>query len=857
MPRQSPAAKTSARTAGGLDEYVRRRDFARTPEPAPRPPKARKDQRSGCFVVQKHDARRLHFDLRLEIDGVLKSWAVTRGPSLDPADKRLAVQTEDHPMDYATFEGTIPAGEYGGGTMMLWDRGTWTYEGDGSPAEAVKRGKLPLRLDGERLKGGWTLVRMGGKAAKEKRDNWLLIKADDDTARPGEGDALIVAEDTSCASGRSMDAIAAGQGAENADDGAPIPDDLAPQLCSRADQPPEGEDWIHEIKFDGYRILVVVEDGAARVLTRSGLDWTDRFPSIAEACAGLPVRSAVLDGEAVVTDSAGLSSFALLQEAIGRFGNRRGDIGQVRGALFDLLFLNGTDLRPRPLIERKETLRGLLEDQPQEGVLFYSDHIDEAGGPAVLRNACGMALEGIISKRRDRPYIAGRGKDWVKSKCVERQEFVIGGFTPPSHGGPGIGAVVLGVYEDGRLIYCGKVGTGFTEASGKAVRAALEKRRRERSPFAGFGRKEAGRDAVFVEPDLICEIEFLSWSRDGMVRQGSFQGLREDKDPREIGREAPGAKAVKGPKRGKGRAAVTSQDDDVVAGVRLSNPDKVLYADMGLTKRGLAEFVAEVGERLLREVTDRPVSLVRCPDGPGKSCFYQRHAFKGLPEDVEDVDLGGTKGKTLVVRSLRGLVGLVQLGVLELHPWGARADKPDRPDRLILDLDPDEGLDFARVKAAALEVRERLDDAGLRSFLKVTGGKGLHVVVPLARRHDWATVKEFGRALAGDMEADAPGSYVATMSKAKRKGRIFIDFFRNDRGSTAIAAWSPRARAGAPVAVPLPWEDLPSLSRADLFTVESLRRRLGGGADDDPWAEMDSMTQSLTAKARRAVGMKT
>ncbi len=829
--------------AGGLEEYSRRRDFSRTPEPKPGTARKSGKAKGGRFVVQKHDARRLHFDLRLEMDGVLKSWAVTRGPSLDPADKRLAVHTEDHPLDYATFEGTIPAGAYGGGTMMLWDRGTWIYEGQGAPADGHAAGKIALRLEGERLKGAWTLVRMGGKAAREKRQNWLLIKADDATARPGEGDALVGEADTSCATGRTMDAIATGAPADEPD---PMPTDIAPQLCSRADQPPDGPDWLHEIKFDGYRVMIVVENRTARVLTRNGLDWTDRFPPIAEAAARLPVDTAVLDGEAVVLDAAGLSSFALLQEAIGRFGNRRGAAGEVRCALFDLLHHDGRDLRDLPLIERKQALRDLL---PDDGPLFYSDHIDGAGGADVLRNACGMALEGIISKRRDRPYVSGRGKDWVKSKCVERQEFVIGGFTPPSTKGPGIGAVLLGVYEDGGLVYCGKVGTGFTEASGKAVREALEARRQEASPFAGFGRKEAGRDAVFVAPEVVCEVEFLTWSRENLVRQGLFQGLREDKDPHDIRREALGAKKVKG-------APKSVPDDDTIAGVRLSSPDKVLYPEMGLSKRGLAEFVAEIGDRLLREVADRPVSLVRCPDGPGKSCFYQRHGFKGLPDDVDDIDLGGSKGRTLVVRSVRGLVGLVQLGVLELHPWGARIDRPDRPDRLILDLDPDEGLDFARVKAAAVDVRARLEDAGLRSFLKVTGGKGLHVVVPLSRRQDWAEVKAFGRALAEAMEADAPGSYVASMSKARRKGRIFIDFFRNDRGSTAIAAWSPRARAGAPVAVPIPWEDLPGLAAPDRFTVDSLRRRLAGGSAEDPWADMAEVNQSLTVRARKSVGLK-
>lgn len=838
--------------AGSLQDYERKRDFARTTEPRPARPTAG-PAGQGVFVVQKHAARRLHYDLRLELDGVLKSWAVTRGPSLDPADKRLAVHTEDHPMKYRDFEGTIPRGAYGGGTMMVWDQGTWRFTGKGDPAEAYAKGRLEFELDGTRLRGAWKLVRMGGKAAREGKDNWLLIKSHDDAARPGDGDVLVVEETTSARSGRTMDEIggaaeapakkpAAPKKAKKTAGSAAVPPagDLAPQLCSLAPAPPQGEGWLHEIKFDGYRVLVRLEDGVARVLTRNGKDWTDRFAALARAVEALPTEAAVLDGEVVVLDEAGLSSFALLQQALSD-----DDQGAMALYAFDLLHLDGEDLRRLPLVERKQRLRALLPEDG--GMLRYSDHIDGAGGEEVLTNACSMALEGIVSKRRDAPYTSGRGKAWVKSKCVERQEFVIGGYVPPSKKGPGIGALALGTYEDGALTYAGKVGTGYTAKVSAELRVMLDGRVRKSSPFADLPAPEQ-KGMVFVRPDMVCEVEFLSWSRDGLIRQGSFQGLREDKDPRDIRRESAG-KLIKGRSR-----AVPASAPDTIAGVTLSNPDKVLYPDMGLTKRGLAVFVESVGDRLLRELADRPLSLVRCPDGPGGQCFFQRHAFKGLPEGVESLEIGGAKGSTLVVRDLHGLIGLVQLGVLEFHPWGCRIDDSERPDRMIFDMDPDEGLPFAAVREAAWECRQRLLDAGLESFVKVTGGKGLHVVVPLSRRQDWPQVKAFARAVAEGMAADAPSRYVATMTKAKRKGKVFVDFFRNDRSATAVAAWSTRARAGAPVAVPVAWEELDRLERADRFTVESLPRRLAR-VEADPWEDMGRVRQSLTKKAMKSVGL--
>lgn len=896
MPRNGsrPLPAPEMRAVDALADYVAKRDFSKTREPPAGKPRKRKKDDPPIFVVQKHAATRLHWDFRLEMNGVLASWAVTKGPSLDPADKRLAVHTEDHPMDYAGFEGIIPKGEYGGGTVMLWDGGTWDLLEGEDPVAQVQKGKLDFVLHGQRMCGRWALVRMGGRKASDKgKDNWLLIKKKDDAARPGEGEALVSVHMTSAVTDRSMDEIAREEreapavpaektkprpkpapGRQRktraADTAAALPAFVAPQLATREPRPPGGGAWIHEIKFDGYRMIGRLADGKASLLTRNGKDWTSRFKALADALAALPADSLMVDGEIVVLDDDGATDFGLLQEAI---GDRKTDA--IVFELFDCLFLDGDDLRDRPLVERKDRLRSLLEEaaQPDAPLLRYSDHIDGAG-PRVWEKACSMRLEGVVSKKRDAPYRSGRGKDWIKSKCIERQEFVIGGFTEPAKGGPGIGALAVGYHDaHGALTYAGKVGTGYTEAVGKRLRAALEKKTRKTSPFTGGGAAKE-RDIRWVSPDLVAEIEYAAWTREGILRHAAFKGLRDDKDAREVVLEPPaetpedvafaetedtaappdGAAPAPPPRQpqAKGR-----EDPLSFRGVRITSPERVVYPSQGLTKGQLAAYMDLVAEHMMPFVANRPLGLVRCPEGRGETCFFQRHPGMGLakPVTATPVEEKGKRRNHVMITDEAGLIGLAQSGVMEIHPWGARADDLAHPDVMILDLDPDPDLAFDTVKAAARDVRERLAALGLESFVKTTGGKGLHVVVPLLqRRNDWAEVKGFSHELAKRMAADAPDTYVAVMTKAKRKGRIYLDYLRNGHGSTAIAPYSTRAREGAPVAAPVTWQELSRLPSGARWTVETLPARLAR-LKSDPWEGYWDVRQSLTRKALKAVGL--
>jgi len=852
----------AARAAGKLAAYRAKRDFGKTPEPAGGA-RAAASPDGLSFVVQKHAARRLHYDFRLELDGVHKSWAVARGPSLDPADRRLAVQTEDHPLEYGGFEGVIPKGEYGGGVVMLWDRGVWEPEGDAR--KGFKKGHLKFTLRGERMKGAWHLVRMP-RREREKRDNWLLIKSLDDEARPGEGDALLDAAESSVATGRKMEAIAVAKdrvwsssgGGEIAPDPprqapkpkparrtggrrAKLPDFVPPALAKRVESAPSGPDWLHEIKFDGYRALARIEDGAVRLLTRTGLDWSHRFRSLARALARLPVERALIDGEVVVMGANGASRFSDLQEALSE-----GRDDRLQYYAFDLLHLDGEDLTPAPLERRKARLEPLIAALG-EGPIHYSAHF-EADGPEVLSSACRLALEGVVSKKRAAPYRSGRGGEWLKAKCIERQEFVIGGFTKPSDGGSGLGALALGYWRDRDLVYAGRVGTGFTEKSARALRARLETLKRPEPPFAAMPRVQA-KGVLWVEPELVAEVEFLNWTADGALRHASFQGLREDRDPATVTAERIGP--VEKQRRGDvGGAEAT------VAGVKLSHPDRVLYADMGIAKLGLAQYYAEVADWLLPHVVGRPLSLVRCPSGAGAQCFYQKHTKPGMPKAIRAIMVPEDDGEQpyVAIDDVEGLVSLVQFGALELHPWGSREGRLEQPDRLVFDLDPDPSVPWPRVMESIVEVRERLERLGLRSFLKTTGGKGLHAVAPIQPKHDWEVVKAFCKAFAEAMAADSPKSYTTKIAKKQRVGRILIDYLRNQRGATAVAPYSSRARPGATVATPLAWEELGPDLRAELFTVETLPRRLSA-LRADPWEDLGKVRQSLTAKALRGLGV--
>ncbi|MCG6156687.1 DNA ligase D [Rubinisphaera margarita] len=850
----------SSAIAMTLEKYRQKRKFDRTPEP-----EGEQGSRSGAsFVVQMHRARRLHYDFRLEIDGTLKSWAVPKGPSLDPSERRLAVHVEDHPLSYADFEGIIPQGNYGAGTVIIWDRGEW--EADSDLTADYRKGKLKFRLHGEKLQGGWTLVRMRSKG--ESADNWLLIKEKDEEARSLDEYDVTTESTESVQSGRTLDEVQAGtkprtsarkskrtQKSAPSTPGESVPEKVDPQLATLSPNAPEGDDWFHEIKFDGYRLLAFLNRGGVRLLTRNQNDWTARFPELAESIAKLDAESAVLDGEVVAVDKNGVSSFQQLQNAF-----RRKATGKLVYQAFDVLFLNGSDLRKNPLEARKKVLADLMTSA-DAARLQYSDH-QIGSGPAFFKECCKLGLEGIISKRRDRPYRSGRGTDWLKTKCLFREEFVIGGFTPPSGSRQGLGALLLGYYSpDGELIYAGRVGTGFSDAVLRDLTKRLTARKIKANPFAT---KPEGTDrqTTWVRPDVVAQVEFSNWTGDNRLRHPSFQGLREDKPATSIVRQQNGngppteKKTVKKSPTPKSTPAAEmslfEEQLGELADVRITSPNKILFKDPGITKLDLICYYVDIADWILPHLIDRPLSLVRCPSGASGKCFFQKHAAAGTPDELKRIPIQEKDGVEdyLMVNDLQGLAAVVQMGVLEMHPWGSRADRLEQPDRVIFDLDPDEAVSWPRVVEAALELRTFLEELELTSFVKTTGGKGLHVVVPMTRRQDWDEVKTFSQRVAEEMVSASPDAYTATMSKKARTGKIYIDYQRNGRGATAIAAYSTRARAGAPVATPLTWDELPDIESSQAFTISNIRERLRS-LNEDPWAELDTIRQSITKPIRK------
>ena len=856
----------------GLKTYRKKRDFKRTPEPEGRVHAAGKRR---LYVIQKHAATRLHYDLRLEEGGVLKSWAVPKGPSLDPHEKRLAVQVEDHPLEYGGFEGVIPKGEYGGGKVQLWDRGHWVPEGDA--AAGLRTGKLKFHLEGQKLHGMWNLVRMHGRAKDNGKPNWLLIKEKEDDAAPQPERDIVQERPESILSGRRIEDMEASeesvwhskrggvslspspgidvskiQGARRIR----LPEIMPFQLATLTDQSPVGDEWLHEIKLDGFRMQCRIEKGKARLLTRTGQDWTHRFRDVAHAAAYLPVQTALLDGELVALQPDGRSSFQLLQGAMSE-----GTEATVAYYGFDLLHLDGYDMSQAPLETRKDVLKRVLQAMSGDGALRYSDHV-VGGGPAFYEAACRLGLEGMIAKLRAAPYRAGRGGDWLKVKCLLRQEFVIGGYTDPSGSRTGFGALLLGVYEDDRFVYAGRVGTGFNTGLLKTLGTRLKRLQRTESPFHT---RVPGplRDVHWVRPELVAEIAFTEWTSDGVLRHPSFQGLREDKVPIDVKREIPQPPPVPenekpAPKRsGKEKPSLRRGDEGAIAGIRLTHPDRVLYPEQGVTKLDLAHYYHTIADSILPHIMGRPVMLLRCPEGHGKACFHQKHKNAMVPDAVHAIEIKEDKGKSsqyLMVDDLPGLIALVQMGALELHVWGSRAGRLECPDRMVFDLDPDEGLPWLRVVEAAELVRDRLATIGLRSWVKTTGGKGLHVVVPLTGTQTWDEVKAFSQALAEHLVSEASDRYTSKMSKAGRKGKVFLDYLRNSRGATAVAAYSTRARPGATVSMPVGWDELGRLM-PDQFTVQSVPRRLKT-LKQDPWKEFWNVRQSITQSARRAVGLK-
>ena len=861
-----------------LSRYHKKRDFARTREPEGKVKKSAKGKGGGfSYLIQKHAATRLHYDFRLELDGVLKSWAVTKGPSLVPADKRLAVEVEDHPVDYGSFEGTIPMGQYGGGTVMLWDRGTWEPVGD--PHEGLKAGKLVFKLHGERLTGEWTLVRMHGRPSDMKRkdggrNNWLLIKHHDVIAHEGDHDALLSDNATSVVSGRSMEEIAEGtrewKGGKARQKDHPGPDEktlskakaadihslefIEPELATLADAMPAGPNWVHEVKFDGYRTQALVEAGHAKMLTRTGLDWTAKFTAVAADLAGLAVHSAILDGEIVALDANGASSFKTLQDELSH-----GHSESLQYYVFDLLSLDGEDLRGLPLLERKRRLKTLLQKGDAGTRVIYSEHF--AYESDVLEHVCGLAYEGVICKRGDARYSSGRNRNWLKVKCHKRQEFVIGGFTEPKGGGPkhfkekGIGALLLGYYAEEKLVYAGKVGTGFDTETSLDIRKLLDDRALKVMAFDEVP-ADGRRGTHWVEPNLVCEVEFSEWTADGRLRHPSFQGLREDKSASDIHRDQPVhvTKTMRDPKPEreddelvKAPSAKVKAGDAEVGGVRVSHPGRVIYPDSDITKLDLAQYYAAVQDRMLPFIAERPLSMVRCPEGIGGQCFFQRHIARAQSPYLFDtgIPVKGRNEDYLMIKDAKGLITLVQWGVIELHAWGCKAATPTLPDTIIFDLDPDPDVPWSRVVAAAFEVKTRMEEFGLTTFLKTTGGKGLHVTIPLEAKYGWPTIKGFARAVAQSMEHDAPDRFIATMSKEKRKGRIFVDYLRNELTSTSAAPYGVRARPGATVAVPLDWNELTADLKPAQFTVATVPQRLK--TIDDPWADYFEVRQVIRA----------
>lgn len=849
-----------------LSEYKRKRDFQRTPEPEANG----KAAQGHSFVIQKHAASHLHYDFRLELDGTLKSWAVPKGPSLNPSVKSLAVHVEDHPLDYASFEGTIPKGQYGGGTVMVWDHGTWEPEGDA--VKDYKRGKLSFVLHGEKLAGRWSLVRMSGKAGEDGK-NWLLIKSDDKAANKKKN--ILTAEPNSVLSGRDLDEIATakdrvwhskekshtskmkakskpGNRATRNGKRAKVdpstltdakkksqPSEFKPQLATLGTSVPAGDNWLHEMKFDGYRILAFFEQGKVRLVTRNGNDWTRKFPTLAKALAQLPIKSAILDGEVVSLDVDGRPDFQQLQNLL-----KRGDDKEIVYYIFDSPHYGGYSLQKTPLIERKELLAQLFKSLGDNPTIRYSDHITGQGN-TVLNNACQLGMEGIVSKQTESGYIEARSSAWIKSKCTKRQELVIGGYTKPTGSRVGFGSLLLGYYDNGKLIYSGRVGTGFNSTSLRQIHKELKKIKAEISPFDHPLEPAQARGATWVEPGLVAEVEFTEWTDDGLLRHPSFQGLREDKPAKQIVREkAQSVKKKQAPSKSSPRKPKAADAEATVAGVAITHPDRVVYPERGLTKLDLAQYYEAVADWILPYVAGRPLTLVRCPQGSKGKCFYQKHLTDSLPDSLQGVVANEDEEEYVVLDDVRGLVSLVQMGVLEIHPWGSRAKSLEKPDQIVFDLDPGPGIVWKQVIQSARAIRERISSEKLKSFVRTSGGKGLHVVIPLKPGSTWERVKEFAKTMAFDMQKEDPALYIATASKAKRNKKIFIDYLRNSRGATSVACYSTRARDGAPVAMPLRWEELGKLKSPDQYTVENSLRRLST-LKTDPWDGFFQLKQTL------------
>jgi bifunctional non-homologous end joining protein LigD len=884
-----------------LSSYQAKRDFSKTSEPSGVNAITPSDIRR--FVIQKHAATRLHYDFRLEVDGVLKSWAVTKGPSIDPHDKRLAVEVEDHPLDYGDFEGTIPKGQYGGGTVQIWDRGYWLPEAS-EPAAAIRKGELKFVVEGKRLHGGFVLVQLRNRRQDDKKNNWLLIKHRDEYARDHDRDSLL-AEDRSVASDRTMAEIAAGKGrgpepfilastnqappdaiwnsnrgsaaelrsikaagqkparkaaaskklsSESKPRGSQLmPEFIAPEVCKLNERPPSGAGWVHEVKFDGYRIQARVEDGQAVLRTRKGLNWTDKFGPIAHAAASLP--DGIYDGEVVALNEKGAPDFGALQAALAE-----GKTDDLIYFVFDLLFVSGEDLRSRRLRERKGTLERIIAELGNDSVIRYVEHFD-APGESVLETARKMSLEGIVSKQIDDIYRAGQ-REWAKTKCRPSQEIVLGGWTSESGR---FRSLLAGIYRDDHFVYVGRIGTGFSEDVVRRILPRLKELTIDKSPFEGRNAPRPRMGVHWLKPELIAQIEFAGWTSDGNIRAAAFKGLREDKLAAEIiaERTAPKERVeATDDNAGKTRATIGAGPElktgvnARVLGVTISHPDKVMWPEDGrgkaITKLDLARYYEAVGDWVIRYIQGRPCSILRAPDGIGGEHFFQRHAMQGMSKLLKTTKVSGDHEPYLQIDTIEGLIAVAQVAALELHPWNCAPDAAEIPGRLVFDLDPAPDLDFSAVIDCALELRERLSMLGLITFCKTTGGKGLHLVTPISQPKkgnlDWSVAKAFAETVVTQMAAENPSRYLTTMAKRDRRGRIFLDYLRNDRTSTAVALLSTRARVGATVSMPLEWTQVKAGLDPMGFTIRTTPELL---AKSKAWRDYVDSERSLEDAIRR------
>ncbi|WP_458130424.1 DNA ligase D [Pseudomonas sp. R3-41] len=864
-----------------LDDYNRMRDFAATPEPAAkRSRKSAKSAHALQFCIQKHDATRLHYDFRLELDGALKSWAVPKGPSLDPKAKRLAVHVEDHPLDYATFEGSIPEGHYGAGDVIVWDRGVWIPQGD--PHEAYEKGRLKFELQGEKLSGLWNLVRthMPGK-----QEQWFLIKHQDSAARPESEYDVVQAEPDSVLSDRTIvpkrrGKAAAARAVKKPEKAAqskspkrtskttlsgavagPLPETLKPELATLVESAPDGE-WLYEIKFDGYRVMARIENGDVRLLTRNGHDWTHKLPRQAEALAALGLESAWLDGEMVVANEEGVPDFQALQNAF-----EAGSSGKIAYYLFDMPYLNGMDLRKVPVQERRAALAAVLE-RNESPLLRFSDAFEETPD-ALLNSACQMRMEGLIGKRVGSAYVSRRSNDWIKLKCKNRQEFVVVGFSDPKGARSAFGALLLGLHDadSGQLRYAGKVGTGFNETTLKSIYQQLlpleTKKPAVVNPPTGYEAK----GVHWLEPTLLAEVAFAEMTKEGSVRHAVFHGLRDDKPAEAITQElakpvkkttakkktstqdAPEATPAKG--KSKTKAKAPAMDGKV----RITHPDRVIDASSGTTKRQLAEYYASVAEFILPELAERPVALVRAPEGIAGELFFQKNPERLAIPGITSLDKDLTGQPVMIINNAEALIGAVQMSTVELHTWNATSVDLDKPDRFVLDLDPDPALPWKSMVEATQLTLTVLDELGLKAFLKTSGGKGIHVVVPLTRKLGWDEVKGFSHAIVSHMAKLLPDRFSAVSGPKNRVGRIFIDYLRNGLGATTICAYAARTREGLPVSVPIFREEVAELKGANLWNVHNVHERLAE-VGHEPWAGLKKTRQSITAQMRRRIGMR-